>query len=64
MFLSADLKKDTLLFPVYNEKKERVGVKMRTIDGTSFHEGKSGNVKGGNTGCIYDTLGETIIICE
>jgi hypothetical protein len=33
-----------------DEDKERVGMKMRTVDGTEFPgSGKSGNIKGGSS---------------
>lgn len=65
MWISDWVFKDTLLFPMLDEDKKRIGMKMRTIDGTEFPwTGKSGNVKWGNSWVLYGTLGETIIIVE
>lgn len=63
MFVWDDIKKDTLLFPMY-KKWKRVWIKMRTVDGTLFGSMKSWNIKWWHTGLIYKDLTDTIIIVE
>lgn len=62
-FVSANTYKDTLFFPMYDENKQRTGLKMRTVDWTEFNTTwKSGNIAGGKSGCIYSQIDEDQVI--